>query len=317
MVAFDLDGTLTLSKQSMSIKMAEALKEISSFCHIAIVSGASKTQFMRQVIPILEIVSFPMPRLFLITTNGGKIYHHLAGKWNVLYPSYELSDSDYQEIYLAIEEVCEEFPWTQNLNVSLEEQIEHRNTQITFSALGQNAALEQKVHFDPNRHKRIPFRNRLAEKLSQYDVKIGGTTSVDVTMKGVSKVSGLLQVMNLLSLNIEDVLYVGDALYEGGNDRCVKDAGFRCVEVESPFEAGMLIDRLLYPYLYVQPEGEELLEADPDYIGPRRWKLRDGECENHIWYFPGGKTKTRCCLGCGKDNPTYEENTNGKGKNLL
>lgn len=296
LVAFDLDGTLTKSKQSMSLKMAQKLKDLAKYCYIAIVSGASEAQFRQQVIPTLELLSFPMQKLFLVTTNGGRILHHVGEDWTELMPFFMMTEDDEKRIIRAVVRIFDKEEWSGDIMATRTEQIECRGSQVTFSALGQNAPLDLKKDFDPDLSKRRPFRDRIAEALPEFDVKIGGTTSIDIVLKGVSKVSGLQQIMDFMSIPRDEVLYVGDALYEGGNDRCVKDAGFRCVEVINPWETESVINRLLYPYLYVQPEGEDEC--------PSIWRLRR-YCKEHIWKYPGGTTPAKYCLACREPNPNY------------
>lgn len=246
MIAFDLDGTLSESKQQLGISMANGLKRLSEDYYIAIVSGASLKQFELQVIPTLEIVEFPLDRLFLVTTNGGTVYHHLEDSWVDITPWFRLDEYDVLAIGNALWDALISMEWYGiDVPVLMEDQVENRGSQVTFSACGQNAPLDVKMVFDPDQKKRRELVDALRPILPEkYDISIGGLTSIDITLKGVSKAAGLKRLMNFLYIDIEDVLYIGDALFEGGNDYCVKEAGFTTMQITGPRQTLQLIDDL-------------------------------------------------------------------------
>ncbi len=69
------------------------------------------------------------------------------------------------------------------------------------------------------------------ERLPDLEVRSGGTTSVDVTRKGIDKAYGMRKLIEFLELELADVLFVGDRLDEGGNDYPVKAMGIETVAV--------------------------------------------------------------------------------------
>ena len=48
--------------------------------------------------------------------------------------------------------------------------------------------------------------------LPEFEVRLGGLTSIDVTKKGIDKAYGIRQVKKRLSVPIKEMAYVGDAL---------------------------------------------------------------------------------------------------------
>jgi HAD superfamily hydrolase (TIGR01484 family) len=119
--------------------------------------------------------------------------------------------------------------------------IEDRGSQITFSALGQNAPAEIKYAWDPTRSKREAIANAIRKKIPEFDVRVGGATSVDITRKGVNKAYGIMKMAQYLNLTIHDIVFVGDALFYGGNDYPAKTTGVDCVSVKGPEETANLI----------------------------------------------------------------------------
>ena len=96
--------------------------------------------------------------------------------------------------------------------------VEDRGSQITFSALGQDAPLEEKRAWDPDGGKKEALRAACAALLPELEVRSGGSTSVDVTRKGIDKAYGIGELSSQTGIAVSDMLFVGDRLDEGGND---------------------------------------------------------------------------------------------------
>jgi hydroxymethylpyrimidine pyrophosphatase-like HAD family hydrolase len=88
------------------------------------------------------------------------------------------------------------------------------------------------------------MRDSLQKRIPEFEILIGGKTSIDVTKKGVNKAYGVTWFANILSIPPQDMLYVGDALYPGGNDEVVIQTGVQTIQVESVEETGVIIDKL-------------------------------------------------------------------------
>jgi len=70
-----------------------------------------------------------------------------------------------------------------------------------------------------------------ADRLPDLEVRSGGSTSIDVTRKGIDKAYGMRKLIDFLELSKDEVLFVGDRLDEGGNDYPVKAMGIDTVAV--------------------------------------------------------------------------------------
>jgi len=98
-------------------------------------------------------------------------------------------------------------------------------TKITFSALGQRAPIEEKKKWDPDFTKRKQLKAQLDQLIPEFSVRLGGTTSVDVTKPGIDKAYGIRKLRETLGIAIPEMIFVGDALFPGGNDHPAKEAG--------------------------------------------------------------------------------------------
>ena len=125
------------------------------------------------------------------------------------------------------------------------EQIEDRGSQITFSALGQQAPLEEKKKWDPDFAKRKKMKELLDELIPGFSVRLGGTTSVDVTKPGIDKAYGIRKLRDILGIAIEEMIFIGDALFPGGNDYPAKEAGALSIQVRDPNESKRVIEAII------------------------------------------------------------------------
>ena len=76
-------------------------------------------------------------------------------------------------------------------------------------------------------------------------MRLGGTTSVDVTKHGIDKAYGIQKLRDILGIAIEEMIFVGDALFPGGNDYPAKQAGVVSIQVRDPDETKRVIEAIL------------------------------------------------------------------------
>ncbi|KAI1355601.1 HAD-like domain-containing protein [Xylaria sp. FL0043] len=230
LVAFDLDGTLAESKQPLKDSMSEALADLLAVAHVAVISGGDWPQFQKQVASRLPPRA-DVSKLWLMPTTGTKLYTHRDGAWHPVYA--ELFDDEVkQKILTAFDTALEvtgfkpEQTWGKR--------IEDRGSQITFSALGQEAPIHAKEVWDPNFAKRKVIQADLRTRLPDLSINMGGATSIDITQKGVDKGYGLKKLSDASSIPLEQMMFIGDAIFPGGNDYPAKEIGLRTVCVKDP-----------------------------------------------------------------------------------
>ena len=69
-----------------------------------------------------------------------------------------------------------------------------------------------------------------------FSVNLGGTTSIDITKPGIDKAYGIRKLRDILGIAIEEMIFVGDAIFPGGNDYPAKQAGVVSIRVRDPEE---------------------------------------------------------------------------------
>ena len=242
LIAFDVDGTLSPSRSPIDSEMAELLKKLIAVKQVAIITGGAFADIKKQVLDEIGENEERNKNLTLLPTNGGGLWV-FDKKWIEL-SSHKLTIEEKDKIIKAIKEVvgCDD---CKNKNDGLGEKIQDRISEITYSALGEHAGIATKQAWDPDFKKRICFQNRLMKKLPEFEVKIGGTTSIDITSKGMDKAYGIEKMINHFKITKEEVLFVGDAVYENGNDYPVFLFGVETVKVSGLENTKDLIREIL------------------------------------------------------------------------
>ena len=65
---------------------------------------------------------------------------------------------------------------------------------------------------------------------------MGGATSIDITREGVDKAYGLKKLREASGIELDTMLFIGDAIFPGGNDYPAKELGLDTVRVRDPEE---------------------------------------------------------------------------------
>ena len=232
LVAFDLDGTLAESKQPLKDSMGEALADLLTVAHVAVISGGDWPQFDKQVASRLPERA-DRSKLWLMPTTGTKLYTYADGRWNTVYAEL-FSDEQKAAIIDAFHASLEATGFVPEQTWG--ERIEDRGSQITFSALGQQAPLEAKEHWDPDFAKRKVIQADLRQRLPDLSINMGGATSIDITQKGVDKAYGLKRLRDESGIPLDAMMFIGDAIFPGGNDYPAKELGLDTVKVRDPDE---------------------------------------------------------------------------------
>ena len=229
-LAFDLDDTLAITKSPISDEMVEVLTKILEKYEVCVISGGRFEQFKLQITDRLLVAPQLLTRLHLMPTCGTQYYRfdEVQNDWQLQYAE-DLTDQQKQQIHEVLEASARQLGlWEANPAGAI---LEDRGSQITFSALGQQATPEDKYAWDPDGSKKIAIRDLAAQSLPGLEVRAGGTTSIDVTRKGIDKAYGMQKLMEALAITKEDILFFGDKLQEGGNDYPVKAMGIDSIEV--------------------------------------------------------------------------------------
>ncbi len=242
LVAFDLDDTLAPSKSPLPPEVAGALADLLKRVPVCVISGGNLLQFERQLLAGLNVPAELLGSLHLMPTCGTQYLLRGDTGWDIQYRE-TLSEAQKERTIAVLEEQARELGlWEEETWGPI---IEDRDTQITFSALGQNAPLEAKQNWDKDGSKKAALAQGVAPLLPDLEVRGGGSTSVDITAKGVDKAYGMRKLVQETGIPKQNMLFIGDRLDEDGNDYPVKAAGWRTLEVSGWQDTVRVIRELL------------------------------------------------------------------------
>jgi len=240
LIVFDLDGTLAPSKSSLAPETAGLLRDLLEVVKVAVISGGAWAQFEMQLLTDLPKDSL-LANLSLLPTYGTKFFQY-NGKWEELY-SEDLTLDEKGKIINSLDKAAGEAGYRAEKiwgNV-----IEDRGSQVTFSALGQQAPLAEKAEWDPDFAKREKITAILETLIPEFSIRMGGATSIDVTRPGIDKAYGIGKLRDTLHLSLNEMIYVGDALFPGGNDYPAGEAEIMSIPVKGPEDTNVVIKTIL------------------------------------------------------------------------
>lgn len=251
-LAFDLDGTLAPSKSSLPPRMGEILGELLNYFQICVISGGKFGQFETQLLDGLQVDGSKLAKLHIMPTCGTQYYRYdeQQSAWNQIYAE-NFTEEEKAKIIKALNDGIDALGYRETTTYG--EIIEDRGSQITFSALGQDVVAELgdegvrlKEEWDPDHSKKNALRSYVVEQIPEFEVRVGGGTSIDITKPGIDKAYGMNKLIDILSITKEDILFFGDRLVEGGNDYPVKQMGIDSLDVSKWEETVLRLEAILY-----------------------------------------------------------------------
>ena len=252
LIAFDLDGTLAPSKSYLPDEMGEVFGRLLDHFQVCVISGGKFGQFQTQLLDGLKADPTKLEKLHLMPTCGTQYY------------LYDVADSAWHQVYAENFTVDQKKKITDVLNEGIDalgfrekqtwgDIIEDRGSQITFSALGQEVVavlgeegVRKKEEWDPDSSKKNQLRNYLADRLPEFEVRVGGGTSIDITKPGIDKAYGMQKLMDMLEIGKDDILFMGDRVQPGGTDYPVKEFGIDCIEVSDWKNTAQILTGILH-----------------------------------------------------------------------
>lgn len=241
---FDLDGTLAESKIPIDSEMDRLFCALLSKRKIAVIGGGKHSLFFEQLMRRLHCPRELFATLFLFPTNATQFYRYRRGKGWVRVYEHALRKGEVVRIRGAFREAFRETGY-RHPKKTYGPVIENRGTQVTFSALGQKASVAAKTTWNKKRDVRPKLMGALMKYLPDFEVRRGGLTSIDVTRKGIDKAYGIAQIEAHLRVPRKRMLFVGDAIFPGGNDYAVVRAGVPYVKVRNVAETKRLLTKIL------------------------------------------------------------------------
>jgi phosphomannomutase len=241
-ILFDLDDTLSPPHIPIEPEMARALERLLAIIPVAVVTAAPFQRIERDVLSRLPSAS-DLKNLYVSSENGAQCRMRHNDEWQIAYME-TISTEEREEIKTAILSAVNETGSLEGIH-SYGEQMLDREAGVTFSTLGAGAPQQVRETWDPDLSRRKKLYAAISQKLPHWNVYIGGLTSIDISRHGVSKARAVSWLSEHLRTPASEMLYIGDALYEGGNDHVVIQTGIQTWQTKDPRETLSIMGELL------------------------------------------------------------------------
>lgn len=212
-VFFDLDNTLTPSKSLILPEHLPILIRLSDRADIIIVSGHGEKDIR------IHLTGEMSGRMHMLGQNGN-FAETKEGRllWNRSLPHEK------KDVILAfIAKARAHLHYTVRDETDI---IDDRDSQLAFSLIGHHEDRDIKNAFDPDFAKRKKLLQDMENDVRELEqkgveVRIGGTTVLDFFELGKNKGHNVALFIETMGWNKDDAMYLGDALFPGGNDETV------------------------------------------------------------------------------------------------
>ena len=205
---FDVDGTLTPSRQEIDPDFEKYMIEFSNENDVYLVTGSNREKTIEQV---GDTLFHTAKRVY--NCSGSDVYE---GDLNVYRDEWDIPE-DVEE-FLMDELHHSKFP------VRTGTHVEKRPGGINFSILGrgQGVVLEERdeyVKWDRTHHERKNLAIKIKNRFPDLEVQVGGQTGLDISPLGRNK----SQILRDFSKD-DFIYFYGDMMNEGQNDFPLADA---------------------------------------------------------------------------------------------
>ncbi len=211
---FDLDNTLTRSKSHIAPEHIPILRKLAERADIIVVSGHGEKDIRAHLTQELQ-------GQYHILGQNGNYAETKDGKllWNNSLLQHQ-KDAIHHFVAKA----------RQHLGLTVKDEddlVEDRDSQIAYSLIGHHEDKDKKEAFDPDHKKRHTLLADLKEEVERLatefsiEIRSGGTTVLDMFHLGKNKGYNVAEYINAMHWKKEECLYIGDALFPGGNDHTV------------------------------------------------------------------------------------------------
>lgn len=211
---FDFDNTLTRTKSPILAEHETILIALAQKADVTVVSGSSEKNIWSR------LTDQSRSSYYSLTQNGNRAFDKDR---NLLWERL-LSES---QKAAATRFVALARAHTPTVVPDESDLLEDRGCQMAFSFIGQHADVALKERFDPDFSKRRKVLQDLdiavteLEDVHNLEITIGGSTNLDIYLKGMHKGHNVQELINLKGWSAQECIYIGDALFPGGNDETV------------------------------------------------------------------------------------------------
>ncbi len=220
LIAFDLDGTLTQHKTSLSEENRRVLDALSEKYKLVMAGAGMCRRIFNQM------GQYPID---ILGNYGLQEAIYDREKKDIVIVKDMVLPCDRDSVEERVTALRKKYGFTEYAGENVEY---HSSGCITFPLLGTKAQKEDKLAFDPDRTKRRRIYEDVKRTFSDYCVFIGGSSSFDMAPIPYDKYYALDRYCKARGIAHEEVVYVGDDYGLGGNDEAVYRSDFHFLTID-------------------------------------------------------------------------------------
>lgn len=232
---FDVDGTLTPSRLSITPEMTTKLLSLKEKVYVGFVGGSNYEKQHEQLKESIAIFDYSFPE------NGLSFYRN-----NKLCNKIKMIDEFGEDLYKKLVNRILFHLSETDYKIKRGTFIEYRDSILNISIIGRSCSQQERMEFFEF-DKKAKLREKLVKKLAEefkgenIHFSIGGQISIDIFPKGWDK-RFCLQFLE----DFEKIYFFGDMTMKGGNDyEIFKDERTSGITVRNPEDTMEKIDEIL------------------------------------------------------------------------
>ena len=217
LICFDLDATLTEHRMPLEPAARELLEKLSEKYDLVMSAAGNCPRVYKQM------GGFPVP---IVGNYGMQESAIVDGEFRII--REDTCPADTAFIMKWCQYFREKYGYTSYSGDPVEF---HASGMVTFGLMGTAPDKYEKLKFDPDKAKRRAMYPEVLEVFKDYAVYIGGSTSFDLTPRQYNKFDATLRYAHEHGYSLDDCLFVGDDLDDGGGDSHIRLYGMDYIRI--------------------------------------------------------------------------------------
>ena len=217
LLCFDLDATLTEHRMPLEPAARELMEKLCEKYDVVMMAAGNCPRVYKQM------GNFPVP---IVGNYGMQESAIVDGEFKIIREDTAPADTAF--FLKWCQYFREKYGYTSYSGDPVEF---HASGMVTFGLMGTAPDKYEKLKFDPDKAKRRAMYPEVLKVFKDYAVYIGGSTSFDFTPAQYNKFDAALRYAHEHGYSLDDCLFVGDDIDDGGGDSHIRLYGMDYIRI--------------------------------------------------------------------------------------
>ena len=217
LLCFDLDATLTEHRMPLEPAARELMEKLCEKYDVVMMAAGNCPRVYKQM------GNFPVP---IVGNYGMQESAIVDGEFRIIREDTAPADTAF--FLKWCQYFREKYGYTSYSGDPVEF---HASGMVTFGLMGTAPDKYEKLKFDPDKAKRRAMYPEVLKVFKNYAVYIGGSTSFDFTPAQYNKFDAALRYAHEHGYCLDDCLFVGDDIDDGGGDSHIRLYGMDYIRI--------------------------------------------------------------------------------------